>query len=129
MIDLPVCVQSSRCKCISPPNNDLLNGYLPGANVTYRKPEAVAIYGAYNSPRIVAQRGTFTLFGSSTRPMEQAYIENNYPQDALVKLVVPRDRISDLLAGLNRIGMTDSVVFPDLPGLAVEIRRQFGYRV
>ncbi|SRR6266478_325602 len=114
---------------ISPPNDDLLNGYLPSETVTHRKAEAVALYGSYNSPRIVAQRGTFTLFGTSPKPMEQAYIDSDYPQDSLIKLVIPANRINVLLAGLDRIGVTDSVAFPDLPGLATEIKREFGYRV
>ena len=46
---------------ISPPNADLLNGYLPSETVTHRKAEAVALYGSYNSARIVAQRDLSTL--------------------------------------------------------------------
>lgn len=114
---------------ISPPNDDLLNGYLPAKNTTYRKEEAVALYGAYNSPRIVAQRGTFCLFGASTKPMEETYIDNGYPQDCLVKVLIRAANIETLLSGLIRIGITDSVVYPDLGGLAIELKRQFGYRV
>ena len=56
---------------ITPPDDELLNGYLPSKGPTRRKPEAVALYGAHNSPRIVAQRGTFCLFGASVKAMEQ----------------------------------------------------------
>jgi FRG domain len=112
---------------VSPPNNEVLNSYLPSKDITYRKGEPVALYGMYNSPRIVAQRGTFCLFGKSRKPMETTYIDNGYPQDSLEKLLIPRDQINGLLKSLMRIGITDSVVYPDLDGLALEIRRAFGF--
>jgi hypothetical protein len=46
-----------------------------------------------------------------------------------MKLEIPANKIAPLLASLMRIGITDSVVYPDLPGLAMEIKRQFGYRL
>ena len=59
--------------------------------------------------------------------METTYIDKSYPQDCLEKLVIPKDRIGGLLMSLMRIGITDSVVYPDLDGLAFEIRREFGF--
>ncbi len=114
---------------ISPPDEELLNGYLPGETTKYRKPEPVALFGVYNSPRIVSQRGVFTLFGTSTKPMEKSYIDNAYPQDSLIKLIIKKENIKDMLDALTRIGITDSVVFPDLEGLAKELKRHFGYWV
>jgi hypothetical protein len=111
---------------ISPPNDDELNGYLPIA----RGPkEAVALLGIHNSPRIVAQKGVFTLFGSAVVSMDQAYIDSDFPQDCLVKLRIDKDLVSDLLGAMTRIGITDSVVFPELEGLAREIKREFKYWV
>jgi FRG domain-containing protein len=114
---------------VSPPQEEVLNGYQPAETVAYRKPEPIALYGLHNSPRIVAQRGMFTLFGTNIRPMEEAYINNNYPQDCLVKLIIEKGRVGTLLESLLRIGITDSVVYPDLPGLAKEIKREFGFWV
>jgi len=59
--------------------------------------------------------------------METTYIEKGYPQDSLEKLLIPIDQINGLLKSLMRIGITDSVVYPDLDGLALEIRREFGF--
>ena len=114
---------------VSPPDNELLNGYLPSSSTKRRKPEPVALYGVHNSPRIVAQRGVFTLFGTNVKPMEQSYVDNDYPQDCLVKIGIDKNCIRDMLYALVKIGFTDSVVFPDLPGLSKEIKRQFGYWV
>ena len=95
---------------ISPPNDDALNGYLPKEDISRRRPDPVALYGAYNSPRIVAQRGAFCLFGKNVTPMESAYTGAGYPPDCLLKLEIPANRIADLLTSLTRIGITDSMV-------------------
>lgn len=112
---------------VSPPDDNHLNGYKPGSS--YRKPEPIALYGVYNSLRIVAQKGVFTLFGNRIRPMEKSYIDNDYPQDCLIKLIIKKEHIKDMLGVLVRTGITDSVVFPDLEGLAKELKRQYGYWV
>ena len=114
---------------ISPPDNEALNGHLPTANPRLGKPEPIALYGIHNSPRIVAQRGAFALFGTKIEPMEEAYRTNEYPQDCLRKLVIDKGNIKSVLDALGRIGITDSAVFPDLSGLAKEIKRQFGFWV
>lgn len=90
--------------------------------------EPVAIYGTHNSPRIVAQRGAFMVFGKETRPAELTYSDSKYPTDALLKIVIPKDDIAALALALLKIGYTDAVVFPDLEGLARELKRLNGFR-
>ena len=87
--------------------------------------EPIAIYGTYNSPRIVAQRGMFTIFGRSTDPMEQKEV----PDNVLLKLVIPKDNIPSVIIELASMGITDATIFPDLDGLARELKRSFGYEV
>lgn len=107
-------------------SEEYLNGYMPGK---IQKPDPIALFGVYNNARIAAQRGVFTLFGSNTKPMEHIYTEHSYPQDCLLKLVIKKETIGSLLQSLLRIGVTDSAVYPDLEGLAKELKRSFGYRV
>lgn len=117
---------------LTPEDDVVRNGYKPGEGATggsSRRSDPVAIYGSYNSARIVAQRGVFTMFGTSTQPMEEIYEQKNFPQDCLLKLNIPRDAIENLLEKLIGVGITDSVVFPELEGLAREIKRQFKYWV
>lgn len=92
-----------------------INGYKP-EEVTNREP--IAIYGKYNSPRIVAQRDVFTLFGKNINPMEEIYKNGNFTNDCVIKLIVPSEKVDDLLKSIISIGFTDSVIFPDLDGLA-----------
>ncbi len=91
--------------------------------------DAVALFGIYNSPRIVAQRGVFTMFGQSTTPMEEVLDGRDFPEGCLTKVTLPKDALPDLSRSIFAIGITDSVVWPDLDGLAAEIKRQFGFEV
>lgn len=111
------------------PDDDALKGYKPVHPFAGMNNYPVAIYGAHNSPRIVAQRGVFTIFGQITEPMEKAYTGRGYPKDSLVKIVFDRNVLERIRASIFNHGMTESMVFPDLVGLAREIRRAFEFEV
>lgn len=91
--------------------------------------QPVALYGAHNSARIVAQQGVFTIFGRDAKPMEEVFSAENFPANCLTKLVLSESVISPLRKSLLNQGITESVVFPDLEGLAREIKRIFGFEV
>jgi hypothetical protein len=109
--------------------SDPLKSYKPLENPKFMRVAPVAMYGLHNSPRIVAQRGVFTIFGKAAESLEGAYTANDYPADTLVKLEFPPDKVANLRESLMAIGVTDSVVYPDLAGLAIELKRYFGFRV
>lgn len=88
-----------------------------------------AILGIHNSPRIVAQRGSFCIFGKSLDPMEDIFSTRAFDNDALKKLIIPANSIAPLLNKIIWMGITDSVIYPGLEGLARETKRQFGYEV
>jgi hypothetical protein len=111
------------------PDDDALKGYKPIHPFTGMNNYPVAIYGAHNSPRIVAQRGVFTIFGQNTEAMEKAYTARGFPKDCLVKIVFDTNVLERLRRSVFNHGMTESVVFPDLDGLAREIRRNFEFEV
>lgn len=93
----------------------------------YERP--VAIIGVANNARMFAQRGVFTLFGKVLAPMEIQHGAEAFPATSLIKLVVPKKVIADVMQRLLAIGYTDSVSYPDLHGLAMEIKRSRGFRV
>lgn len=104
-------------------------GYKPVGNVSLMKPSPIALYGSHNSQRIVAQRGVFVCFGKNTQSMEEAYVSEEFPTDCSRKLVLKRGKLPNMYEALRRQGITDSVVFPDLDGLAREIKREFAFEV
>ena len=108
------------------PNSD---SYKPGGDISIMNPFPIALYGAHNSQRIVAQRGVFVCFGKDTHPMEVIYSRNRFPRNCLMKVVVRRGRLPQMYEALRRHGITDSVAFPDLDGLAREIKREYSFEV
>jgi len=106
-----------------------LSGYEPFQLPTMVRTHPVAIYGTHNSYRIVAQRGVFVIFGKSLLSMEETYQNLKFPGDTLLKVSISRTKIGGLMKALSEIGITDSVVFPDLDGLAKETKRNFGFKI
>ena len=107
----------------------LTNGYVEVGDGAALMQKPIAVYGVHNSPRIVSQRGVFTLFGSSNEALEHVYSDGEFEQDALTKIEI-RGAYQDMLfRELMGAGILDSSVYPDLDGLSRELRRAYGYRV
>jgi hypothetical protein len=117
-----------RGRVLAIPDNPL-DGYTPGSDLKRLAVNPVAMAGLHNSPRIVAQRGAFTIFGQTNKPMEKIYEDNAFPKDALVKVNLPGADLPKIRDALFGIGYADSMIYPDLAGLAKEIKRHFGFGV
>jgi len=107
--------------------DESLNGYKPNQTFAGMNNHPVALYGAHNSPRIVAQQGVFTIFGQNTVPMEKLYVEESFPKDSLIRVTIDAKSLASMRKSLLAHGITESVVYPDLEGLALEIKRSFGF--
>ncbi|MBV7439205.1 FRG domain-containing protein [Aeromonas sp. sif2416] len=104
-----------------------MNGYKP-ESIDNAMP--AAIYGVHNSPRIVAQRGSFTIQGNNLTSLDQMFLTGqDWHEMTLRKIIIPKDNIASILDMLICMGITDATVYPDLNGLALEIKRNFGYEV
>jgi hypothetical protein len=101
--------------------NPDLNNYLPGREINSMANDVVAMYARYNNPRITAQRGVFTVFGREKRPMEDVFDRNGLGDDVLIKAVLPRAVLSMMNDDLRILGFRESMIYPDLAGLAKEI--------
>ncbi len=109
------------------PGDKAISGYRPTPNFAGMHNQPVALYGAHNSARIAAQQGVFMIFGRDTKPMEHAFRDDDFPANCLRKIIVQKSMISRMRKSLLKHGITESVVFPDLEGLAREIKRIFGF--
>jgi hypothetical protein len=107
----------------------VFNGALEPAALTTMNERPASILGVSNNARMFAQRGVFTIFGKDLTPMELQFDTNKFPPGSLTKIIIEKERIEELLSLLLRIGYTDSVSYPDLHGLAMEIKRSRGFRV
>ena len=104
-----------------------LKGYKPFLPILGMNKYPVALYGAHNSPRIVAQQGVFTIFGQNRIPMEKLFETDSFPENSLVRVTILNAVIGSMRNSLLRHGITETVVFPDLEGLALEIKRSFDF--
>lgn len=109
------------------PGDESLNGYKPTPTFSGMNKYPVALYGAHNSPRIVAQQGVFTIFGQHSIPMEEVYEQEGFPSECLLRITLKSQAIKGIRTSLLKHGITESVVFPDLEGLAREIKRIYGF--
>ena len=93
----------------------------------YRE-EPLMMRGSYNSPRIVAQRGCFTIFGKKFQPL-QGYVEESteMEDDVLQKVVVDKAHALGIFQSLLRKGITETFVYPDMEGLSLEVTRKHGF--
>ncbi len=104
-----------------------IKSYRPGSDFSDMYAKPVMMYGTHNSPRIVAQRGVFCLFGQDSKPMEKVALEDNYPENCLQKIVVEKSSVPTFIESLYRKGFVESVIYPDIHGLAPEMKRSFGF--
>lgn len=105
--------------------DDELDVYRPLTNKKrYKSP--VAMFGAHNSDRIVAQRGTFTVWGNDVTPMEDVAAAIGV-DEVLWKVKLEGDR-GLLYKDLQTLGFSETMVFPELSYLAVELTRMEGWR-
>jgi len=111
------------------PGDEPLKGYKPTGDFRGMNNYPVALYGSHNSPRIVAQRGVFTVFGQKTQSMGYLYKAHAFPKGSLTKFVLNSKHIAEMRKAIFKNGITESMVFPDLDGLALEIRRTFEFEV
>jgi hypothetical protein len=80
----------------------------------------MAIHPTYVHPRLRAQRGCFTVQGK-----QKLSLNGLVPKSILKRYVFDPARKAELIEELAVLGITESVAFPDLDGLARDLRRQF----
>jgi hypothetical protein len=84
-----------------------------------RKP--IALVPMYNSRRLTAQRGVFTIHGTDKRPLETMLPKARQPHFA--KIVIPKKDVFTLRESLRLAGITDVNMFPEMPYLSQDILR------
>lgn len=105
-----------------------LADYAIGSAMDQFLPEPLMINGSYNSPRLVAQRGGFTVFGNDFRPFEVIHAERDgAPPQSLQKIVIKKADCERLFRSLVKKGITETFVYPDIVGLSEELTRTFGF--
>lgn len=80
-----------------------------------------AIQPPFNSRRIAAQRGAFTIHGAARLPIETYTKLRGH----LSLITIPRQKLPNFSNQLARAGVSESLLFPELTGLCREIREKW----
>lgn len=107
--------------------DEAMKGYAPGSDFNLLNAQPVGMYGAYNSRRIVTQRGVFAIFGKELLAMEIVFSNGDFPETGLTKIEIEGATIQAIRSSLFEFGITPSVVYPDLEGLALDLKHEFGF--
>lgn len=91
----------------------------PGVTETRFAPDPVAIYGTYNSDRIAAQHGAFTVGGKTVKPINDLDLK----EGVLRKITLESPSV-DLKRQLQLLGITKSAVYPGLAEAAYDITQE-----
>jgi hypothetical protein len=77
----------------------------------------LTVQPSFNSRRITAQRGMFTIHGANRQPIEASSLLTGN----LYKIIVRRSAKDRLREQLSTAGISEATVFPDLSGLCREL--------
>jgi len=72
----------------------------------------IAIIPNYNHDRLLAQKGVFTVHPDSESPIEELC------PDCLVKIIIPKQVIPEILEFLDLANVNEMTIFPDMQGAA-----------
>ena len=81
----------------------------------------LAVYGPQNNPRIVGQKGVFTVF-----PFNEKFKYDDFIGDIGLKIVIKTDALVKVIAEeLLGLGISESMIFPELDSISAEIKREY----
>ena len=78
-----------------------------------------------SNPRIVAQSATFTIASIKTKALDQILIDRQLGA-ALTRYIIPAEHVSCVRDQLDLCSVDERRLFPDLGGVAAEMRRYYG---
>jgi hypothetical protein len=84
----------------------------------------IAVIPSAVDRRVVVQRSCFTIHGSENGGLE-SLIEGTHKEGCVVQFVLPRSRAPLMLEALDALGISYTSVYPDLLGLAQELKLRF----
>lgn len=88
----------------------------------------LAIFPKRHNPRIIAQRGTFTVHGVEECPINKLDLKLGNGDDALIRIDIEPTAIEKLAGELWAVGVTKTLIYPEAPSLADDLKRQYEVR-
>jgi len=106
--------------CVLDPSDSASQKYLAEVGVPLILPDLpIAIRPPHVSRRIAAQQSMFTIFGAQQDLVTALPAFED--ESRFAKIVVPVDAVSSISGDLERCGISETMVFPDLEALSREL--------
>jgi hypothetical protein len=83
----------------------------------------LALFPKRHNPRIIAQRGVFTIHGSKEIAIEEILQESDSCEDRIAKITVDPGRRSQLLYDLYTLGINRTALFPEPESVAEDLKK------
>lgn len=83
----------------------------------------LAIFPTRHNPRIIAQRGTFTLHGVEQRPLNALDLKLKNGSDSLIRIDIEPSAIQRLVGELWAVGITKTLIYPEPQSLTDDLKR------
>jgi hypothetical protein len=96
-------------------------GYRTAAGTVLDIP-TLAVSAFFSNPRMIAQKGTFTMMGDSFQPLEEQFNGELLERGYLKKIILPAETYEDTEQFLDLVGIGHYGYFPDLEGLLKEFK-------
>jgi hypothetical protein len=98
--------------------------WFPAAFEDARHPKRpLALDPPHVARRVSVQRGHFTVHGTDRRGLDRLVGKKD---SRLVKIIVGKAGVADILDDLETLGIAETTIFPDLEGLSRELMRTWG---
>ena len=107
-------------------DNSIIDNYEISRQIDAEYP--ICVMPTRNSPRSVAQKGTFTIHGKNAKALDKIVHETRSNGSSKVKLnhiVIDGKSKFSMLKELTKMGITNSVVFPEITGVAEELKIKY----
>lgn len=104
----------------------IISRYLPDAPWKDKKipKQPVALVPIYNSRRITAQRGVFTIHGTNKESLDKILPKVTKPH--FCRIVIPKKYVLEIRESLRLAGITDINMFPEMSYLCQDIMSAWG---
>lgn len=139
-VNLNKATQGSDNACLFIPDEKRLKYWLPAQCGRGKQVQAlpehldlidnsspVAIFPFRDNPRLVAQRGVFTVHGINELPIDEVYRVNKSTDGSkITKILIDPDACSRLLRDLRTMGINQTMLFPEPSSVASDVKCLYG---
>lgn len=80
----------------------------------------IAVFGPRNNPRIVGQKGVFTIFP----PLNDFQIDESIGDIGQKLVIKSEENVKSIASELYDLGISESMIFPELDSISSEIKRE-----